>query len=84
MNFESGALGNPAELSTLVRFWSQMEVLHYPMAESIKKDLQEELEKQNAAGVAEAMNDAAGQMPVGTDSGMPADFMGALTGGMPV
>lgn len=64
MNFESGALGNPTELSTLVRFWSQMEILHYPMAESIKKDLEEELTRQREqAGAMAAMQ--GGQAGVG-------------------
>lgn len=55
MNFESGALGNPAEPATLVRFWTQMEKLHYPMAGEIRKDLQEELEQQRAAAQDQAM-----------------------------
>lgn len=49
MNFESGAMGNPTELTTLIRFWTQMENLHYPMAESIRKDLQDELNRQREA-----------------------------------
>lgn len=49
MNFESGAMGNPTELTTLIRFWTQMENLHYPMAEAIRKDLQDELNRQREA-----------------------------------
>ena len=46
MNFQQGAFGPPAELTTLVRFWIIMEQLHYPTAAQMKKDLQEELVRQ--------------------------------------
>ena len=49
MNLQQGAYGQPTELRSLIRFWSIMEVLHYPTAESIKESLQEELEAQMAA-----------------------------------
>lgn len=45
MNFQQGAFGPVTELATLVRFWSIMELLHYPMAAQIKQDLQQELEQ---------------------------------------
>ncbi|WP_298032190.1 hypothetical protein [uncultured Dysosmobacter sp.] len=79
MNFESGAMGNPAELGTLVRFWTMMEKLHYPMAKQIRTDLQEELERQRmtqeaqAAMSAQAADPAAlmggGQMTPGAEIG---------------
>lgn len=80
MNFESGAMGNPAELGTLVRFWTMMEKLHYPMAKQIRTDLQEELERQRmtqeaqAAMSAQAAPDMAalmggGQMTPGAEIG---------------
>ena len=50
MNLQQGAYGQPAELRSLIRFWTIMETLHYPTAESIKESLQEELEAQTAAG----------------------------------
>lgn len=54
MNFESGAMGDPKQLTTLIRFWTQMETLHYPMAEAIRKDLQEELDRQRQEAAQQA------------------------------
>ncbi|WP_298022216.1 hypothetical protein [uncultured Dysosmobacter sp.] len=77
MNFESGALGDPTALTTLVRFWAQMEVLHYPMAESIHKELQEELEQQREAQrTMDAMGGAAGGVPGMGAVSAPAEDMG--------
>lgn len=41
MNLETGALGNPAEIGTLIRFWTIMESLHYPKATQVKNQLQD-------------------------------------------
>jgi len=46
MNLESGAFGDPTQLSTLILFWSKMEILHYPDAGATKKFLEEELHRQ--------------------------------------
>ena len=92
MNFESGAMGNPTELTTLIRFWTQMENLHYPMAESIRKDLQEELDRQRETA-AQQVQGAAGlqqtQMSGGDQAGQwnvmgypTAAKMGGMTGAM--
>ncbi|MBQ3078000.1 MAG: hypothetical protein IJC43_09090 [Clostridia bacterium] len=43
-SFKNGAFGNPADLSTLILYWSKMELLHYPGA----KDTREQLEKRLA------------------------------------
>lgn len=85
MNFESGALGNTKELSTLVRFWSQMEVLHYPMAESIHKELQEELEHQREMqrSMAAMKNGVAGGNAIGGGQA-PEEIMAAMGGGGPM
>ena len=40
MNFQTGAFGNPADLRTLILFWSEMEQLHYPKAGDIKRLLE--------------------------------------------
>lgn len=32
LNFQTGAFGNPAEIDTLILFWTTMETLHYPGA----------------------------------------------------
>ena len=46
MNLESGAFGDPTQLTTLILFWSKMEILHYPDAGATKKFLEEELRRQ--------------------------------------
>ena len=44
-NLTSGAFGNPGDLSTLVLFWSKMELLHYPGASDTKEYLSGLLKK---------------------------------------
>lgn len=46
MNLDTGAMGNPQEISTLIRFWTIMESLHYPKATQIKQQLQEQQEQE--------------------------------------
>lgn len=41
-------MGASTELSTLVRFWEQMEKLHYPMAGDMVKSLRAQLDSQQA------------------------------------
>lgn len=48
MNFESGAMGDPSTVNTLLRFWEQMEKLHYPLAGDMVKSLRQEQEEQQA------------------------------------
>ena len=48
MNFQEGAMGNTAEITTLLRFWEQMEKLHYPMAGDMVKSLRDQMESQQA------------------------------------
>lgn len=48
MNLESGAFGDPTQLTTLILFWSKMEILHYPDAGATKKFLEEELQRQQS------------------------------------
>lgn len=49
MNFQEGALGSTQEIATLLRFWEQMEKLHYPMAGDMVKSLKSQMESQQAA-----------------------------------
>ena len=49
MNLESGAFGNPAELPTLILFWSKMEMLHYPGAAETKAYLEKRLAEEQQA-----------------------------------
>lgn len=46
MNFQTGAYGDPANLNTLILFWSEMERLHYPLAAYAKRALQDQLAAQ--------------------------------------
>lgn len=49
MNFQQGAMGPPDQITTLLRFWTQMEKLHYPMASDMRRSLEDELERQQQA-----------------------------------
>ena len=69
MNFQEGALGSTQEVATLLRFWEQMEKLHYPMAGDMVKSLKSQMESQQAAQKA--------PQTVPTD----ADALAGLTGG---
>lgn len=88
MNFEGGAMGNPAELTTLLRFWEQMEKLHYPLAGDMVKSLREEQEQQAAmaamqqglTGVAPMESNAIpAESPVIGGYGSPATLTGGET-----
>lgn len=69
MNFQEGALGSTQEAATLLRFWEQMEKLHYPMAGDMVKSLKSQMESQQAAQT----------MPQTVPAG--ADMLAGLTGG---
>lgn len=73
MNFQQGTYGNPQELTTLIRFWTVMEQLHYPTASQIKVELQQELEEKRAAEAMGPANDPVATMLGGNP----------MTGGMP-
>lgn len=49
MNFQQGAMGPVNEIGSLLRFWTQMEKLHYPMAADMRRSFEEEVERQQAA-----------------------------------
>ena len=46
LNLQTGAFGNPQELSTLILFWTKMEMLHYPGASETRAYLEEEMQRQ--------------------------------------
>lgn len=46
LNFQQGAYGNPADIQTLILFWSKMALLHYPGAEDTKTELRRMFEEQ--------------------------------------
>jgi len=45
-NFQSGAFGPPEDPQTRIMYWGKMAQLHYPGAEDIKTELQEEYQRQ--------------------------------------
>lgn len=53
MNLQSGAFGDPTQVQTLILFWSKMELLHYPGAGETKAYLEEELQRQRMAAMAQ-------------------------------
>lgn len=53
MNFQSGAFGDPAQIDTLLLFWTKMEMLHYPGAGETKTYLEEMAARQAAAAQAQ-------------------------------
>lgn len=57
-NLQSGAFGNPAELETLILFWTKMELLHYPGAGETKSYLEQRLKAQQAQIQAQALAQA--------------------------
>lgn len=48
-NLQYGAFGDPKDLKSLIRYWAKLSLLHYPGAEETKRQLIEELEKQQMA-----------------------------------
>ena len=48
MNLENGCFGDPADMQSLLTFWTIMEGLHYPLASEVKQQLTERLEQQQA------------------------------------
>lgn len=47
-HLQAGAYGNPAELETLILYWSKMEALSYPGAGETKSALEDRLKQQQA------------------------------------
>lgn len=62
---QSGAMGDPRSMDTLIDYWGMMEALHYPMAGQMRQRLVERAEKlrleQNAQNMIQTMG--AGVMP---------------------
>lgn len=44
MNFQQGAMGPVNEVTTLLRFWMQLEKLHYPLAGDMRRSFEEEVQ----------------------------------------
>lgn len=55
MNFQQGAYGDPAQLSTLAFFWTRMDELHYPGAGATKKHVDQMIQQQQAMQMQQMM-----------------------------
>lgn len=70
MNFQQGAMGPVNEISSLLRFWTQMEKLHYPMASDMRSSFEEEMARQQeAAQQQQQQQQQAAAMQGGADTG---------------
>lgn len=69
MNFQQGAMGPVTEISSLLRFWTQMEKLRYPLAADMRRSFEEELERQQQAAQQQ-------QQPAMTETPVQAGGMG--------
>ena len=78
MNFQQGAMGPVNEIGTLLRFWTQMEKLHYPMAGDMRRSLEEELARQQEAAQQQA---AAAAMQDGADTDAAPEMDAAMMEG---
>lgn len=79
MNFQQGAMGPVNEITTLLRFWTQMEKLHYPMASDMRSSFEEEMARQQEA--AQQQQAAAAAMQGGADTGAAPVVDAAMTEG---
>lgn len=71
MNLQTGAFGDPAQLQTLILFWTKMELLHYPGAGETRAYLEEELKRQQAAAQMQQASQNAAAMGQGGGPGFP-------------
>ena len=45
-NFESGAFGDPSDINTRIMYWTMMKEMHYPIAATALKNLEQQKEQQ--------------------------------------
>ncbi len=73
MNFQRGAFGNPSSTEAQILLWEMLELNHYPLADAIKKNIEERYQKEKeqaqAAAAQRAGAENAAQLLGG--SGMP-------------
>ena len=46
LNLQTGAFGDPSQLTTLILFWTRMEQLHYPGASESRSYIEQQLQRQ--------------------------------------
>lgn len=83
MNFQTGAFGEPQNISTQILFWNMMSKLHYPLAADIKGQLEEMQQSQEAMQQAQQMQQMQpmGALPTGNELGTQSMDINALLGG---
>ncbi|KAF5053832.1 hypothetical protein DSECCO2_394280 [anaerobic digester metagenome] len=84
MNFQTGAFGEPQNISTQILFWNMMSKLHYPLAADIKGQLEEMQKNQEAMQQAQQMQQMqpmGGMMPENEVDTQPMDISALLGGG---
>ena len=81
MNFQQGAMGPVNEVSSLLRFWTQMEKLHYPMAADMRRSFEEEMERQQATAAQQAAVTDPAMQGGGDMSAAPAMDAAMMEGG---
>lgn len=65
--FSSGAMGDPSDPNTLILYWTLLEQLHYPMAQTIRARLaQKQQEAELQAAMQQDTLQQAGTQPTGT------------------
>lgn len=79
LNLQKGAFGDPRDIKTLIMYWTIMEQLHYPLAATVKANLQNELEERQKM---EAMQMQLQARMQGQAAGFPGG-LGSPPGGMP-
>lgn len=78
MNFQQGAMGPVNEVTTLLRFWTQMEKLHYPMAGDMRRSFEDEVKRRQEQQMQQVPSGGMAQADTGAT--MPG-AMGAMTEG---
>ena len=46
LNLQTGAFGDPSQLTTLILFWTRMEQLHYPGSSESRSYIEQQLQRQ--------------------------------------
>lgn len=61
-NFEGGTFGDPADINTRIMYWTMMKEMHYPIAATVLKNLEQQKEQQEQAMMMQQQQAMAQQM----------------------
>lgn len=76
MNLQTGAFGDPSQLTTLILFWTKMELLHYPGAGETRAYLEEELRRQQLSAQLQQLQQTGGGQPAALQTQGTGQIMG--------